>query len=328
MRMTATAWIVLYLLALPPFAVVSDLGLLGAVFAVLLGLAGLWWRRLAPLLRPPRGPEFRLETISASHYVEKVRWCLDRLGVAYEEVADAGALGVFTSGRTVPRLRIRTGSVISSIGNSPDILRYLWGRFGPIEPRAAFLEPSEEALALERQLDGYGLDLQRWVYHHILPDRSLTLHLWGAHDPGLPGWQRWLERALFPLLRVMIRRAFRLSAGAHGRVLDNIESCLQRMEQRLEDGRDTLLGGAETSFVDITFAALSGLWLNPPEYGGGRAEGVRAEIGSFPAAMLEDRQRWIDDYPRVSALVERLYREERIAAAPEAGSSASVEPAG
>ena len=74
-------------------------------------------KTMKPLLRPPSGPEFRLDTISASHYVEKVRWCMDRLGLDYEEVPDVGALGVFTAGRTVPRLRIRTGSVISSIGS-------------------------------------------------------------------------------------------------------------------------------------------------------------------------------------------------------------------
>jgi glutathione S-transferase len=308
--------IVLYLLALPLISAALDWGFPATLLALVSGLAALWWQRMKPLLRPPSGPEFRLDTISASHYVEKVRWCMDRLGLDYEEVPDVGALGVFTAGRTVPRLRIRTGSVISSIGNSSDILRYLWGRYGRTDPRAAFLEPGEEALVLERQLDSYGLDLQRWVYQHILPDRSLTLQLWGANDPGLPGWQRGLERALFPLLRVLMRRAFRLSPGARQRVLANIQGCLQTMEERLGDGRANLLGGEESSFVDLTLASLSGLWIVPPEYGGGRAEGVRADLAALPDGMLADRQRWLDDYPRVSALVQRLYREERVAPAP------------
>ena len=36
----------------------------------------------------------RLHTITFSHYVEKVRWCMDRLGIPYEEVPNAGILGV------------------------------------------------------------------------------------------------------------------------------------------------------------------------------------------------------------------------------------------
>lgn len=318
MRLAPPVWIVLYLLALPLMVAALEWGFLTSLLALAIGLGALWWQRIKPLFHPPSGPEFRLETISASHYVEKVRWCMDRLGLDYEEVPDVGVLGVFTAGRTVPRLRVRTGSVISSIGNSPDILRYLWGRYGRTDPRAAFLEPGEEALALERQLDSYGLDLQRWVYHHILPDKSLTLQLWGANDPRLPAWQRWLERALFPLLKVMIRRAFRLSPGTRERVLANIRSCLQSMEDRLSDGRANLLGGEAPSFVDLTLASLSGLWIVPPEYGGGRADGVRADLGTFPDEMLADRQRWMDDYPRVCALVQRLYREERTAPVPPA----------
>lgn len=322
MRLTPMVWNALYLLALPILTAMLDLGVTGATLAVLLGLAVFWWQRMAPMLAPPVGPEIQLDTISASHYVEKVRWCLDRLGVAYQEVPNAGALGVFAVGRTVPRLRVRTGAVVSSIGNSADILRYLWGRYGSVEPGAAFLEPGPEALALERQLDRYGVDLQRWVYHQILPDRSLTLHLWGADDPDLPGWQRAAVRLVFPLLKMLIRRSFRLSPRAHQKVLANIEACLTSMEERLSDGRQTLLGGKDSSFVDITLAALSGLWLMPSQYGGGRAEGVRAGIDTLPADMVADGRRWKGQFPRVAAHIERMYREER------GVSAAHLSPAG
>lgn len=36
-----------------------------------------------------------------SHYVEKVRWSLDRLGVDYEEEHDAGYVGLLLLGRDV-----------------------------------------------------------------------------------------------------------------------------------------------------------------------------------------------------------------------------------
>lgn len=42
-----------------------------------------------------------LESLPVSHYVDKVRWCLDRLGQKYEEESDVGILGVFFIGRMV-----------------------------------------------------------------------------------------------------------------------------------------------------------------------------------------------------------------------------------
>ncbi len=48
----------------------------------------------------------RLHTISYSHYTEKVRWCMDRLGVEYDEVPNIGILGVLLMGRTVPALEL------------------------------------------------------------------------------------------------------------------------------------------------------------------------------------------------------------------------------
>ena len=61
-----------------------------AVAAFLLGLAA----RLFVSLRALRQPErpLRLHTITFSHYAEKARWCLDRLGVPYEEVPNVGVL--------------------------------------------------------------------------------------------------------------------------------------------------------------------------------------------------------------------------------------------
>lgn len=311
MRVTSVTWIMLYLLALPVIGALLGLHAVTALAGVLLGVFLLWGLRMRALLTPGAGPEMCLDTISASHFVEKVRWCMDRLGVPYEEVPNAGVIGVFSTGRTVPRLRVRTGSVVSSIGNSADILRYLWGRYGRIDARSAFLEPGAEALELEARLDGYGVNLQRWVYQNIIPDRELTLQAWGANDPRLPRWQRFVVRIGFPFLRGMIRRAFRLSDRAHQQVLARISEVLQLMEDRLADGRQTLLGGDQISFVDLTLAGLSGLWMQPPNYGGGQAEGVRLTLDSLPEAMLTEREQWLERFPRVVALVERLYRDER-----------------
>lgn len=136
-----------------------------------------------------------LETISVSHYVEKVRWVLDYLAVPYtEEVGvclpstvycvdqeNVGILGLVLTGRTVPRLRDSARAV--TIGNSADILRYLQvmlatlhsvhrvvqGKLSTDPAAAAFLQPSQETLQLETELDLLGDHLRRWTVY-----RSMT----------------------------------------------------------------------------------------------------------------------------------------------------------
>jgi len=306
---------VLAVLTAPAAVALFGLGVPAALVLTVALLGWRWAQTFSALTAAPAGPGLTLDTIAVSHFVEKVRWCLDRLGVEYEEVPDVGVLGVFATGRTVPRLRLRTGKVESVIGDSPDILRYLWGRYAAERGQQAdFLRPSVESIAIEARLDRYGVDLQRWVYHHILPHRSVTLRAWGVDDPRLPAWQRQAVSLAYPVLRALMQRAFRLSDAAHVKVVGNIEALLGEMNQRLADGRRSLLGTAETSFVDITFAALSGLWIQPQEYAAGKARFEMLPPDVLPAGMGEEVSRWRESFPHVAGFVERLYREERLPA--------------
>ena len=302
----------LFVLLLPILVAWLGIGVAGAVGLVLLALLWRWAITLSTWVAPARVPDLELETISASHFVEKVRWCLDRLGVDYREKPTGGALGAFFLGRTVPVLRFRTGAVRSSIGNSPEILRYLWGRYAVERgARADFLRPTGERLAFEAQVDRCGVDLQVWVYYHILSDRELTLHAWGANNPAIPAWQRWLLKPLYPLLRFLIRKAFRVSASRHAASVEHIDTLLADVESRLEDGRHSILGGDEFNYSDLVFASIMGLWAMPPGYGGGKADAVRVDIERCPAAMQREVASWRTRYPRSTAFIERLYEERR-----------------
>lgn len=283
-----------------------------AIMLVLLLLLWRWLIVLAGITAPSIAPPVVLETISASHFAEKVRWCMDRLGIEYTERQSGGTLGVFFTGRTVPQLRIRTGLVQSVIGNSPEILRYLWGANAGLGPqKASFLEPTPERLELEAALDRYGRNLQVWVYYHLLHDRSLTLHAWGANSPLVPGWHRQTLRVIFPLLAALIRRAFAIDDEHYGKSVLHIEALLGDMDTRLADGRRSILGGDTLNYTDIAFAAYSGLWMQPEGYGGGKAEASRLERDRLPAAMRANIERWTEDYPKAAALITRLYAEER-----------------
>lgn len=302
----------LFLLALPVIVAWYGLSVLAAVLLVLLALL---WRvaiTLSGLLSPPKIPELELETISASHFVEKVRWCMDRLGLEYHEKQCAGIVGVFFRGRTVPQLRVRTGQTVSVIGDSPDILRYLWGRYAAeLGDDAKFLEPTPERLAWEKRMDHYGTQLQVWVYWHLLNHKKLTLHVWGCNSKRIPVWQRWLIIALYPVFAAFIRKAFRLSPGHFDKASANIEALLKDVESRLESGNQFILAGDQPDFVDFSFAAMTGLWLQPRGYGGGAADEVMLSRDQLPDGAREDVERWISAYPKTERYVQGLFREYR-----------------
>jgi glutathione S-transferase len=302
----------LFLLALPIIVAAFGLSVLSAILLVLVALI---WRQAitaVTLMFPPKGPELELETISASHFVEKVRWSMDRLGVEYTERSIAGVLGVFFRGRTVPQLKARTGLVVSVIGDSPAILRYLWGSYATqLGNRARFLEPTPERLEMEKRIDDYGRQLQVWVYYRALPHRALTLHAWGRDSKRIALRQRWLLVILYPVLAAFIRRAFQLSESHFSRARAKIESFLEDIEPRLAAGQTTILGGNEIDYVDIAFAAMTGLWLQPKGYGGGAADEVMLARAELPPEMRADVEDWIVKFPNTERWVQRLYQEQR-----------------
>ncbi|MEE4217543.1 MAG: glutathione S-transferase N-terminal domain-containing protein [Xanthomonadales bacterium] len=305
----------LFLLLLPLAVAFFGISPGGAAALVILALLWRWAISLSLLVAPPQAPALELETISASHFVEKVRWCMDRLGVDYTERPCGGTLGAFFLGRTVPLLNFRTGAVRSRIGNSPEILRYLWGRYAAEMPeQACFLEPTPERMEFEKKIDRCGVDLQVWVYYHVLDNRDLTLHAWGVSNPEIPAWQRSVLKLAFPLLRFLIRKSFRITPAHHAKAVAHITALLAEVETRLGDDRKSILGGDIINYSDIAFCAIMGLWLQPPGYGGGKADSVRIEREQYPQHMAAEVEAWRQNYPLASGYIEKLYESERLPA--------------
>jgi glutathione S-transferase len=302
----------IFLVLLPLVVAGLGLGLLTTIVLVALMLLWRWLIVLSGIVAPEKTPDLILETISASHFVEKVRWCMDRLGLDYLERQSGGTLGAYFTGRSVPQLRVRTGIVQSLIGNSPEILRYLWGScFASHGEVASFLEPTSERLELERKLDRYGRFLQVWVYYHMLHDRELTLHAWGADNPLVPAWHRQALRVLFPLLRRLIRSSFSITEEHYAKAVQAIDELLGSIDTQLADGRRSILGGDTINYTDITFASFSGLWMQPKGYGGGKAELSRIERERMPPKMRADVERWLEDHRKATTFTVRLYADER-----------------
>ena len=302
-----------FLLALPIIVAWYGMSVTGAILLVASALAWRWTITLSMFFAPPKVPNLELETITVSHFAEKVRWCMDRLGLEYVEKPMSGILGVLFTGRTVPLMRMRTGIVRSEIGNSAEILRYLWGRYGhEVGESAGFLEPTAERVDMEQRIDRYGAHLQVWVYYHILDYPDIAMRVWGRHSPEVPAWQRSLMPVLFPAYRVFLRRAFQITDVRYKKIVARIEAFRGDGEALLDDGRLAVLGGDDSDFVDITFSAISSLWLQPEQFAAGRASSARIDRADYPASRGADVDRWRDRFPLAVALVERLYREERL----------------
>jgi glutathione S-transferase len=301
-----------FLFLLPLIVAWFGVSVAGAAALIVLMLAWRWAISLSGVLAPEKVPDIELETIAASHFVEKVRWCMDRLGIEYSEKQVVGVLGVVFVGRSVPLLKFRSGIVRSRIGNSAEILRYLWGAYsGVLGDKAQFLRPTQERLELEKRLDRYGVDLQVWVYYHILDDRELTLHAWGCNSTAIPAWQRYVVRFIYPVLCAFMRKAFKITDENYAKSVQHIEALVADIDQSLADGRNSILGDDTFNFVDITFASLSALWAQPGGFGNGKADMVHIEPEQIPAAMERDRQRWIENYPHATGFINRLYQQER-----------------
>lgn len=302
----------IFLLLLPLIVAWFGLGLLTTTILVALLLLWRWLVVMSGILAPEKTPDIVLETIALSHFVEKVRWCMDRLDLDYTERQSGGTLGAYFTGRSVPQLRVRTGIAQTVIGNSPEILRFLWGNYYASRgEKAEFLEPTAERLALEKQLDRYGRFLQVWVYYHLLHDRELTLHAWGVKNPRVPPWQRLALRVLFPLLAALVRKSFSISDEHYVKAISAIDELLGGIDTQLADGRQSILGGDTINYTDIAFAAFSGLWMQPEAYAGGMADESHIVRDRMPAEMRADVKRWLEDYPKATTLVTRLYAEER-----------------
>jgi glutathione S-transferase len=245
--------------------------------AVLL-LAGAWRaaRGSPPTLRGLRGPpatgsggggggggrrsaRYKLRAMPVNHFGEKVRWALDRAGVAYEEADVGGLLSATLEARSVPSMEDRW--TCSSIGNSDEILKYVAAVDGSLGPAARAVLASSAATAdWEADLNALGHAVQGYAYYYVLDGsaghRQFVLRAWGAYEPLVPLLDRALVWAGFPLLRLVVRRAFGLRSarerdarlGVITRVLDRVDAALARSEY---------LTGSSMSWVDMAFCALA-----------------------------------------------------------------------
>ena len=208
----------------------------------------------------------RLITIPMSHYCEKARWGLVRLGLPYTEERHLQGFHylptLWASGsRKVPVL-IDGRNVVS---DSTAILRHL----DAYAPPAARLYPEDAALrerveALEDRLDEVlGVESRRWVYFHYLtkPDEALEIASQGA-----PAGERVLFQALFPIFGAMLRRGLEVTRENVEKGLARSRAIVAETDALLAEGSGALLG-ERFSAADLALACMLAPLVLPSHYG-------------------------------------------------------------
>lgn len=231
--------------------------------------------------------KLRLITIGPSHYCEKARWALERVGASYSEDAHIPLLHYTATARfrqrSVPILVLPHGV----LGDSTAILRHLdtWvdepKRLFPADPGVA-----RDVDALEERFDrDLGPATRRWVYAWLIDDAELFVDVM---KPKLSAFESLALRAAAPVFRRGLRRGLRLSPRARTRSLERIRAVFTEVDALLEDGRKHLAGDRFTA-ADLTFAALAAPALAPAGYGAWLPpddrlpDGMRREVDALRA---------------------------------------------
>jgi glutathione S-transferase len=207
----------------------------------------------------------RLLTLPPSHYSEKARWALDRLGIAYQEETSGPGFHYLAlrrvGGKSMPTLVLDSGEVLR---DSTDILHHLDGQ-APPELRLFPTEPQlrQEVVALEERIDGeVGPAGRDWLFSWVLDDTRMLARIF--LERLSPAQQRVCRLSL-PLLRRVMRREMKVDARPRAEHLRQLREALAPYDAKLADGRSYLVGERFTA-ADLTLEALAAHALAVTEY--------------------------------------------------------------
>jgi glutathione S-transferase len=207
----------------------------------------------------------RLITIPISHYCEKARWALDRAGIPYREKRHIQGVHQIAArraggGKTVPVL-VTPDEVLAE---SADILAWVDERTPPdrrLFPAEAEARADVEGLCrrFDEKLGPHG---RRLMYVHVLKDKQLVLRF---NNAGVPRWENRAIRVGWPVVKRFAARELGIEPGIERTDEATVWREFDFVAERLAGGRPYLVDG-RFSAADLTFAALAGAMVVPPEY--------------------------------------------------------------
>ncbi len=215
-----------------------------------------------------------------SHFNEKARWALDWKGVPHVRRSLLPGLHIprvlWMTGQTAMPVLVLDGEIIH---DSTRIIE----RIERLRPAPALYPQDdaerERALALEDFFDEQlGPDVRRALFHELLPDTDFAA---AAFTIGCGSTTRFLYRALFPGVRVLMTASMKIDAERAARSREKVLEAFDRIETELRPSG--YLVGDRFSVADLTGAALLAPLVFPPEF-------PYRPSGSLPAPVARWRE--------------------------------------
>jgi glutathione S-transferase len=209
----------------------------------------------------------RLLTIPISHYCEKVRWGLERLGLAYHEEAHIQGFHYWRTYRLSRQLLV---PVLIDIGEtitgSASILRHLERYARPEDKLYPDTPPLRTRVGeLEALFDNVlGVESRRWFYFQYRQEPASTILRLIAQR--VPVHERLVARWLLRPMQAFARKRLNISPQTVEAGLEQVSQILARTDALLADGRRYLLGDRFTA-ADLSFACLMAPFTLPRRYG-------------------------------------------------------------
>jgi glutathione S-transferase len=243
-----------------------------------------------------------LVTITFSHFCEKVRWALEHAKINYRQsghlpIFHAFAVRRYGGKRSVPALVTDHGV----INDSTNILGWIDKQAPDVHLYGQTPDERQEIERLEDLCDEQlGPHTRRWAYFYLLPLRDLLIRMTKAEAPK---FEHAGLRVFFPVARMMMRYAMKITPEGAERSRQKIENVFAEVEKRLSDGRKFLVGDG-LSAADITFASLAAVVLLPEQYGA-----QLPTIEDLPAEAQTQIRAWREHPAGQFAL--RMFRDHR-----------------
>jgi glutathione S-transferase len=244
----------------------------------------------------------RLYTIPMSHYAEKARFALVRVGRPWGEERHLQGFHYLTSFRLArtPYLPIlRDGGEV--ICDSTAIVRHLDRYLDPHRRLFPDGKLGDEVAALEEAFDvALGVHSRKLVYFHMAEMRDL---FFAVAAEGTPRWEQRLFRLLYGLARRGVFQRLSINDATIAESRDGVLRAFDRVDGLLAGGGRYLIGDRFTA-ADLGFACLAAPVILPPGYGIQLPDpSVTPE--SFRALVSELRAR------PAGAFVLRVFQDER-----------------
>lgn len=191
--------------------------------------------------------------------------------------------------------------LVYSEGKPMSSPREIAARFDAVDPARRLLPSDPRALA-ETEAEWtrlnwtFGSDVAAIAYFHLLPERALMIHSFGA---PITATGRAALPAVYPLLAFLFRAALGLSEANAAAALGRVRIVLDEIDARIADGR-IFLNDDTVSLADIAFASSAAPLMLPPSYA--------RQLPPFDAMPIVFRDIIAECRARpCAALVERVY---------------------